>query len=429
MESALKVKSEEEDSTLHITPTSSPSPPLSPASAAAPVLIVETVVADVPHRVSPTDEDEDAPVTVEILEEDIQTIEEELQNIEEEFKSFGLEDNNKYNGDEEDDLKEDIVEVDSLVREAKSRKIFYPQRPDAVDCSYYIRTGTCSYGANCRYNHPARKENQDIIEKEREDISGKMGQQECKYYLRAGGCKFGKACRYNHSREKPMVLPAPPLDFNFLGLPIRLGERECPYYMRTGSCKYGPNCRFHHPDPTAVGGVDISSGSLSLHPSGALQPASKSWPSPPPLNETVPFLDAAHSYGPMMLPPQPVHSNPESNGYQAPAYTPERSIHTPPPTNRTNVSMHNQQHMLDEFPERPGQPECSYFMKTGDCKYRLACKYNHPKNRVSESSACILSPMGLPLRPDQSICTHYHRYGICKFGAACKFDHPVNYAF
>ncbi|XP_043703904.1 zinc finger CCCH domain-containing protein 43-like [Telopea speciosissima] len=227
-----------------------------------------------------------------------------------------------------------------------------------------------------------------IKEKEKPDLSEKTEQQQCKYYLRSGGCKLGKACRYNHSRGKTVLPPPPPLDFNFLGLPIRPGERECPYYMRTGSCKFGPNCRFHHPDPTAVGGPDTTPASVSLHPSGASQPASTSWSSPS--NGTVPFVDAATPNGPMMLPPQRVHPNPEWNGYQAPAYAPERSLLPPSlalnnPTNRTEVFMHNQQHMLDEFPERPGQPECSYFMKTGDCKYRSACKFNHPKIKLSRN--------------------------------------------
>ncbi|XP_042492285.1 zinc finger CCCH domain-containing protein 43-like [Macadamia integrifolia] len=472
MESVFKVKTqEEEEFTIHISSPSSPSPPSSPASPSSvdPAVTVDTVDAVVPASVYST---EDVTAPVEILEGEFQTIDLEDNNkdngeevaavipdlgyssedalaiveiLEEEFQNVDLRDDNKDNGDEYDELEEFMVGRDSLVRDTKPTKILYPQRPDAPDCSYYLRTGSCRYGANCRYNHPARTENQGRRSaspesrqgfKEKEDLSEIMGQQECKYYLRSGGCKFGKACRYNHSREKPVVPlppPAPPHDFNFLGLPIRLGERECPYYMRTGSCKYGSNCRFHHPDPTAVGGGDIPSGSVSLHPSGGSQPVSASWSSPP--NETVPYLDPANSYVPMMLPPQGVHPNPKWNGYQAPAYSPERSVHPPlalvpnNPTNRTDISRHNQQHMLDEFPERPGQPECSYFMKTGDCKYRSACKYNHPKNRVPKLSACTLSPMGLPLRPDQSICTHYHRYGICKFGAACKFDHPVNYAF
>lgn len=313
-----------------------------------------------------------------------------------------------------------------------NRRHQYPVRPEAEDCSYYMKTGTCKFGSNCKFNHPVRRKNQATKEKvkEREEPTERPGQTECKYYLRTGGCKFGKSCRYNHSRVRPPVLPAkttvfPALELNFLGLPIRPGEKECPYYMRNGSCKYGANCRFNHPDPTAVGGSDppsaFSNGGSVLQSSS--QSSVASWSSPQGLNETAPFV-------PIMFPPtQGVPSqNPEWNGYQAPIYPPERSIHPPPayvisPATDTNVYAHQQQMTVDEFPERPGQPECSYYLKTGDCKFKSNCKYHHPK--MSKSPPCPLSDKGLPLRPGQNICSYYSRYGICKFGPACKFDHPI----
>jgi hypothetical protein len=106
------------------------------------------------------------------------------------------------------------------------------------------------------------------------------------------------------------------------------------------------------------------------------------------------------------------------------------------------------------FPERPGQPECQYYMKTGDCKFGTTCRYHHPKDRATPSPTCHLSPIGLPLRPVSLSCSNgcclmtslcgelvtdllglylqgappcsfYTRYGICKFGPTCKFDHPL----
>jgi len=66
----------------------------------------------------------------------------------------------------------------------------------------------------------------------------------------------------------------------------------------------------------------------------------------------------------------------------------------------TNVYMHHQKQMpVDEFPERPGEPECSFFLKTGDCKFKSNCKFHHPKNRVTRLPPCNLSDKGLPLRP------------------------------
>lgn len=50
------------------------------------------------------------------------------------------------------------------------------------------------------------------------------------------------------------------------------------------------------------------------------------------------------------------------------------------------------------FPERPGQPECQFYMKTGDCKFGTVCKFHHPRDRQTPAPDCFLSPVGLPLR-------------------------------
>lgn len=31
----------------------------------------------------------------------------------------------------------------------------YPVRPDAEDCAYYMKTGTCKFGSGCCFNHPS----------------------------------------------------------------------------------------------------------------------------------------------------------------------------------------------------------------------------------------------------------------------------------
>ncbi|KAK4843111.1 hypothetical protein QYF36_004137 [Acer negundo] len=348
-------------------------------------------------------------------------------------------DNDIYENDNNDNDNNDNDNDSNNNSGSEIRKRYpFPVRPDAEDCAYYMKTGTCKFGSNCKFNHPVRRKNQAAKEKvkEREDSLERLGQGqsqsqiECKYYLRTGGCKFGKACRYNHTRAKSAVLPI--LELNFLGLPIRMKEKECPYYMRNGSCKYGVNCKFNHPDPTAVGSSDPPSGfgnGGSVSSQAASQASVGSWSSPRALNDTASFV-------PMMFSPTQgvTAQNSEWNGYQAPLYPPpERNMHPAPayvmnnPAMESTVYTHNQPHILvDEFPERPGQPECSYFLKTGDCKFKSNCKYHHPKNQVAKSPPCTLSDKGLPLRPDQNVCSHYRRYGICKFGPACRYHHPID---
>ncbi|CAI9112098.1 OLC1v1012478C1 [Oldenlandia corymbosa var. corymbosa] len=307
-----------------------------------------------------------------------------------------------------------------------SKKQFqYPVRIDAEDCPFYMKTGNCKFGMNCKFNHPPKRRNQvgtrDRSKTRTEDLD-RGPHTECKYYLTSGGCKFGNSCKYSHNKGRSSVSPI--LEFNFLGLPIRLGERECPYYMRTGSCKYGSNCKFNHPDPTPAAGNDLASGfgnigSIKLQ--GASQPTDISW-----------------SSSSVILPQSPtVPLDSDWNGYQAPSYpaSSDGSLPTPPAFAMNNMGMetklftshHLQPIPVNEFPQRPGQPDCSYFLRTGDCKYKATCRFNHPKPQSSQPLPCVLSEKGLPLRPDQSICSFYNRYGICKFGPACKFNHPENW--
>ncbi|XP_023519703.1 zinc finger CCCH domain-containing protein 43 [Cucurbita pepo subsp. pepo] len=327
-------------------------------------------------------------------------------------------------GDDDDDEEVDAADGDGgeveNIGDWRGKNNQYPVRPEAEDCAFYLKTGTCKFGSFCKFNHPLRKKNQVVSEKLKyEDDSARLaGKTECKFYLRTGGCKFGDACRYNHTR--PKALASSILELNFLGLPIRPDEKECPFYMRTGSCKYGANCKFNHPDPTTVAVPESPSGYNNGVPlQGGSQSHIPSWNSPRVLNEATAFV-------PAVISPSP---DSEWNGYQAPVYPSEISV-LPPPTyvvnniaSETDIYPCHQQ--AEEYPERPGQPECSYFLKTGDCKFKTLCKYHHPKNRNPKLPACTLNDKGLPLRPDQNICTYYSRYGICKFGPSCKFDHPM----
>lgn len=35
------------------------------------------------------------------------------------------------------------------------------------------------------------------------------------------------------------------------------------------------------------------------------------------------------------------------------------------------------------YPERPGMPDCAYYMRTGTCGYGSKCRYNHPPDRTT----------------------------------------------
>ncbi|CAI9753999.1 unnamed protein product [Fraxinus pennsylvanica] len=345
----------------------------------------------------------------------------DVQNWKEEDRNEGYDENES--SDAEDKGKGESGKVTG--KGGGNRK--FNTRRFAKGCSFYMKTGSCKFGSGCKFNHPPRRKNQDVKERPKggEGNLERAGQFECKYYLTSGGCKYGKNCKYYHGTGK-ISISSPILEFNFLGLPIRPGEKECPYYMSYGSCKYGSNCRLHHPEPTAEPGGDPPSGYSnggSLPPQGFSSSSTSSWSSPRALNETAPFV-------PSMLPTNQVvpSPNPEWNGFQAPSYpTSESSLPTPPafstnkiPTDMNFLIQHQEEMVIEDYPERPGEPEC---------KYKSNFKFHQTKKRISKPKAnqCSLNDKGLPLRPDQPICTHYYRFGICKHGTGCKYDHSSNF--
>lgn len=42
----------------------------------------------------------------------------------------------------------------------RGKRVNYPMRPDAEDCAYYMKFGSCKFGLNCKFNHPPKRKNQ-----------------------------------------------------------------------------------------------------------------------------------------------------------------------------------------------------------------------------------------------------------------------------
>ncbi|KAI4302044.1 hypothetical protein L6164_035263 [Bauhinia variegata] len=329
----------------------------------------------------------------------------------------------------------------------------YPEHPGEPDCSYYIRTGLCRFGATCRFNHPPNRRLAIAAARMKGEFPERIGQPECQYYLKTGTCKFGATCKFHHPRDKAGI--AGRVALNILGYPLRPDEPECAYYLRTGQCKYGSTCKFHHPQPT---NMMVSLWGSSVYPSvqSPTTPGQQSYaggitnwsrasyiPSPrwqgpssyaslilPQGVVSVPGWSAySGQMGSISIPdsPQQTMGNGQiygtsrqgeaANSGSQGAYSQFRSGSVPVgfyALQRDNI-----------FPERPGQPECQFYMKTGDCKFGAVCRFHHPPERMIPAPDCVLSPIGLPLRPGEPLCVFYSRYGICKFGPSCKFDHPM----
>ncbi|XP_023520659.1 zinc finger CCCH domain-containing protein ZFN-like isoform X2 [Cucurbita pepo subsp. pepo] len=288
----------------------------------------------------------------------------------------------------------------------------YPVRPGEPDCSYYIRTGLCRFGATCRFNHPPNRELAIATARMKGEFPERIGQPECQYYLKTGTCKFGATCKFHHPRDKAGI--AGRVALNILGYPLRPSETECAYYLRTGQCKFGNTCKFHHPQPT---NMMVSLRGSPIYPTvQSPTPGQQSYPGGSTNWSRASFIPSPRWQGPSsyasLILPQGVLSVPGWNTFNDQLGSVSSS--ESPQQTRENV-----------FPERPGQPECQFYMKTGDCKFGAVCRFHHPRERVIPAPDCVLSPIGLPLRPGEPLCIFYSRYGICKFGPSCKFDHPM----
>ncbi|KAK9285581.1 hypothetical protein L1049_024776 [Liquidambar formosana] len=314
----------------------------------------------------------------------------------------------------------------------------YPDRPGEPDCLYYLRTGLCGYGNNCRFNHPVYAA-QGV--QYRGELPERVGQPDCGYFLKTGTCKYGSACKYHHPRDRH---GAGPVSFNSLGLPMRQEEKSCPYYMRTGLCKFGSACKFHHPQPSSPGTVlpvnglaAFGSTASSIVPSSSLPYVGglPAWPLP-----RAPYLSGQRIQGPQAY--MPVVLSPSQSVVHAQGWNTYLGNMSPVSStgilgsnfaynsrNQGDSASSGQVHLLStsipHFPERPDQPECRYFMNTGTCKYGSDCKYHHPKERIAQLATNTVGPLGLPLRPGHAVCSYYSSYGLCKYGPTCKFDHPI----
>ncbi|KAJ9168523.1 hypothetical protein P3X46_020034 [Hevea brasiliensis] len=308
--------------------------------------------------------------------------------------------------------------------ESASNLPMYPQRPGEKDCAYYMLTRTCKFGDSCKFDHPIWvpeggipnwTEFQDGLENT--DVSAlpeRPSELQCAFYMKTGKCKFGVTCKFHHPKDIQILLGQEngnavqtesavkmdevtgaghvsvvnsisfdPASFhNSKGLPIRPGELDCPFYLKTGSCKYGATCRYNHPDRNAISPPAAAMG-----------------------HSIVATLAANLNFG--VIPAASIYQTVDPRL----AYS---TLGVGPIV----------------YPQRPGQTECDYYMKTGECKFGERCKFHHPIDRSTviamqaQEQNVKLTLAGLPRREGAVHCPFYMTTGTCKFGATCKFDHP-----
>ncbi|KAK6940939.1 Zinc finger, CCCH-type [Dillenia turbinata] len=276
----------------------------------------------------------------------------------------------------------------------------YPERPGASDCAYYMRTGFCGFGGRCRFNHP-RDRAAVALRSGGGEYPERVGEPACQYYLKTGTCKFGSSCKFHHPRYGGGSVSHVAL--NIHGFPLRPGEKECSYYLKAGHCRYGRTCKFHHPQPA---GTSMFTSAPPFYPmvQSTLVPSPEQYGGVtprwrPPRPQLVPSSFVQGPYGPMLLPPgmvpmpswgsysapiSPV-SSPDAQTavgpvsvYEVTQMSSSMPIAGPYPQVLSPAGPSSSSQKDQAFPERPGEPECQYYLRTGDCKFGSSCKFHHP---------------------------------------------------
>ncbi|CAL4948721.1 unnamed protein product [Urochloa decumbens] len=245
------------------------------------------------------------------------------------------------------------------------------------------------------------------------------GEKDCAFYMRTRTCKYGETCKFDHPQWVPKGgVPnwkeVPDAEDFY---PERPGEPDCPYFLKSNSCRFKSKCKFNHPKETIYTATAGAKETIYTATAGA--------------KETIYMatIDAAAHIG-------------AADG-SVPAET----------------------HNPKGLPVRPGEVDCSFYMKTGSCKYGSTCRFNHPHRPVVDIammaplaqatlptpapivSVAMLNPAAniiqsfdfhathvpiepvaiiYPQRPGETVCDFYMKTGFCKYSQKCKFHHPIN---
>lgn len=287
----------------------------------------------------------------------------------------------------------------------------YPLNQGAPECAFFLKTGTCRFGPTCKFSHPSKQgagagedaSFEAMVKSARSEIDG-GDSYEAMVAAAAGASTTSSLPVRPTARPSSVPVPSsaaaawvpqtggvtpsvgtwvpqtgggtPSAGTNSAGLPIRPGETPCAFFIKTGQCKFGGSCRFDHPEN---GGVDSGEDGFTE------------------------FSGRGSSFS--------------GSTYAEYGFT----------AGDANGGLN-----LMGFPLRPGQKPCAFYVKTGECKYGATCVWDHPdpgspelaQAMASSSSGAALNEFGYPLNPGAPECSFYMKTGTCKFGATCKFSHP-----
>ncbi|GLJ47160.1 hypothetical protein SUGI_0995670 [Cryptomeria japonica] len=240
-----------------------------------------------------------------------------------------------------------------------SHSDIFPERPSQQECQHFLKTGTCKFGAACKFHHPKRTElsGPKSLLPSSENKQHSIGidfENNVKQLNDQATSTQGSV--YSVSKPMPFasMVPAVQLQATIQNcrFPERPGQPECQYYLKTGDCRFGDGCLYHHPKERFEQSTESMLNPTSL-------PVNYVHASPFSLKEEMQDKSATNIANAMK------HPNKQHIYYA---------------TMDGTVALDPEFAMQKEiYAERPGQPECQHYKKTGVCKFGAACRYHHPK--------------------------------------------------
>ncbi|KAI3784661.1 hypothetical protein L1987_43764 [Smallanthus sonchifolius] len=135
----------------------------------------------------------------------------------------------------------------------------FPKRLGKMNCSFYIRTGMCGYGAACRFNHPdpVMVLDPESMNSCKEAIESTQSYRSLPLITTSNfpfvhqNCVLSgyqaPKCKQKVEIAEDCTLKREPCVLNDVGLPIRPGKKVCWNYENLGLCKFGRACAYDHP--------------------------------------------------------------------------------------------------------------------------------------------------------------------------------------
>jgi hypothetical protein len=162
------------------------------------------------------------------------------------------------------------------------------------------------------------------------------------------------------------------------------GEPDCQFFVKTGNCRFGESCKFNHP-PEKVPHLLHTCCTLVahlLHTCCTLVASfARVFLLRLSLFAALCVRQSAHGVRPPSL------LSLSASRKLVRAHTPGRThlgVAVPHSLHGLTGGLLLPQTMAAyEHPVREGVPDCTFYIKTGQCKFGSSCKYNHPPQVLS----------------------------------------------